>query len=112
MIVKAFGDRGPSDAVRIAMAIRYAVLNGARIIHISAENDQPLDLEQAMIDWATDNGVLVIAAAGSKGAMRPRSRPRGCGACSRWARVIARIAGRNSAVGVGTSTWLLPVSTS
>ena len=66
MIVKAFNQDGRSDSARVALAIRYAVLNGANIIHISAENDRPHEIDQAMVDWATENGVLVVAAAGSK----------------------------------------------
>lgn len=67
MIVKAFDGQGASDPVRVALAIRYAVLNGAAIINLSAENDRPHPVEQAMIDWAASHNVLVVVAAGSHG---------------------------------------------
>jgi subtilisin family serine protease len=77
MIVKAFNAAGKSDAVRVALAIRYAVLNGAKIIHISAESDQPIELDQAMIDWTRKQGVLVVAAAGSRGRDTAKIAPAG-----------------------------------
>lgn len=67
MTLKAADAKGQTDAVRISLAIRYAVTNGAKIIHMSIENSQPTELEQAMVDWANKQGVLVIAASGSKG---------------------------------------------
>ena len=67
MIVKAFDKSGRSDSARVSLAIRYAVLNGANIIHLSAENSEPHEVDQAMIAWAIDKGVLVIAASGSHG---------------------------------------------
>ena len=67
MIVKAADAKGQTDAVRISLAIRYAVTNGAKVIHMSLENSQPTELEQAMIDWANQQGVLVVAASGSRG---------------------------------------------
>jgi subtilisin family serine protease len=89
MVIKAFDKHGHSDAVRVALGIRYAVLNGAKIIHVSAENDQPLELEQAMVDWARNNGVLIVAAAGSRGKDTSKVSPAGLrgvlavGACDR-----------------------------
>lgn len=67
MTIKAFDEQGKSDAARVALGIRYAVLNKARIIHISAESADSSDLDQAMIDWARSKGVLVVAASGSRG---------------------------------------------
>ncbi|QDT97141.1 S8 family peptidase [Gimesia aquarii] len=67
MTIKAFDEQGKSDAARVALGIRYAVLNNAKIIHISAESSGTTDLDQAMIDWARSKGVLVVAASGSRG---------------------------------------------
>lgn len=67
MTIKAFDEQGKSDAARVALGIRYAVLNKAKIIHISAESSGTTDLDQAMIDWARSKGVLVVAASGSRG---------------------------------------------
>ena len=67
MILKVFNEAGQTDSVRVALAIRYAVQQGARIIHVSAEMSPPTRLMREMIDWATSKGVLVIAPSGSNG---------------------------------------------
>jgi Flp pilus assembly secretin CpaC len=67
MILKVFNAAGQTDSVRVALAIRYAVQQGARIIHVSAEMSPPTRLMREMIDWATSKGVLVIAPSGSNG---------------------------------------------
>ncbi|MDP7018429.1 MAG: S8 family serine peptidase [Pirellulaceae bacterium] len=67
MIVKAADEEGKTDGVRLGLGIRYAVNNGANIIHISAEAKPVPKLDQYMIDWAQSKGVLVVAAAGSRG---------------------------------------------
>lgn len=77
MIVKAFDKEGRSDPVRVALGIQYAVRNGAKIVHISAENDKPHPLEQAVVDWARQQGVLFVAAAGSQSKDTARISPAG-----------------------------------
>lgn len=79
MILKAFDKHGRSDPVRVALSVQYAVRNGATIVHISAENDNPQPVERASFEWAMQQGVLVVAAAGSRGrrtsAITPASIP-------------------------------------
>lgn len=49
----------------LAAAVRYAVDHGARIINISLGGPVATDDEKSAIDYARQNGVLVVAAAGN-----------------------------------------------
>ncbi len=65
--IQALDDYGDGYTISVALSIRYAVDQGADIINMSlgAEADDPLVSEQ--IDYATENGVVVVAASGNDG---------------------------------------------
>lgn len=70
MVLKALNKLGGGEYHDVAKAIRYAVSNGAKIINMSFGTyvDDPL-LRQA-IDYAVDNGVVIVGAAGNNGQKR------------------------------------------
>lgn len=65
--IQALDDYGDGYTISVALGIRYAVDQGADIINMSlgADADDPLVSEQ--IDYATQNGVVVVAASGNDG---------------------------------------------
>lgn len=65
--IQALDDYGDGYTVSVALSIRYAVDQGADVINLSlgADADDPLVSEQ--IDYATQNGVVVVAASGNDG---------------------------------------------
>ncbi len=65
--IQVLDDYGDGYTVSVALGIRYAVDQGANIINLSlgADADDPLVSEQ--IDYATQNGVVVVAASGNDG---------------------------------------------
>jgi len=67
MEIKVCGNSGFCWADDIAEGIRYAADNGANIISMSLGGDTPDPQILAAIDYAVENGVLVIAAAGNDG---------------------------------------------
>lgn len=69
--VKVASDIGSCQAPALAQGIIWAVDNGASVINISIEFGEPsLELERA-IDYAWDQGVLTVAAAGNRGSDAP-----------------------------------------
>jgi len=65
MNVKVANDDGFCNAATIAKGILWAVENGANVINISLVINKPsLELEDA-VNYAWDNGVVVVAAAGN-----------------------------------------------
>jgi thermitase len=71
MSIKVADDEGRTGAKVMAEGIRWAVDNGASVINISAEFFEPSpDLEEA-INYAWEQGALVIAAAGNQGNQTP-----------------------------------------
>ncbi|UCB43248.1 MAG: S8 family serine peptidase [Dehalococcoidales bacterium] len=71
MSIKVANDGGRTEAKAMAEGIIWAVENGASVINISAEFSEPsLDLEEA-INYAWEQGALVIAAAGNQGNQLP-----------------------------------------
>jgi thermitase len=71
MNVKVADDAGRSKSSVVAGGIIWATDNGASIINISIEFHEPSgELEQA-INYAWNNGVLVVAAAGNGGSHDP-----------------------------------------
>lgn len=64
MNLKVLGNLGAGSLSTIDDAIRYAVDNGADIINISMVGYYTEDMEKA-IDYAYDNDVLIVAAAGN-----------------------------------------------
>ena len=67
MAIKVCDRRGWCYGDDIAAGIRYAADNGAQIISMSLGGSQMSAQEQSAIDYATEQGVLVIAAAGNSG---------------------------------------------
>ena len=65
--VKVCDRRGSCYGDDISSGIRYATDNGANIISMSIGGDSPDSQVLAAIDYATNNGVLVVAAAGNDG---------------------------------------------
>ncbi|MCX8031779.1 MAG: S8 family serine peptidase [Thermoleophilia bacterium] len=66
-------DQGESDTITLARAMQYAVDNGADVINISfasppTEAKDPPKTLVAAVQYASDRGVLVVAAAGNDGA--------------------------------------------
>lgn len=66
--LQALGDNGEGDTVSVALAIRYAVMHGAKVINLSlgSVGSDPLVAEQ--VDYAYAQGVVVVAAAGNENA--------------------------------------------
>jgi len=67
MVLKAVNDFGTTRASYLAEAIAYAVDNGAQIVNLSVGGPETSAVEQAAIDYAQENGVLVVAASGNEG---------------------------------------------
>jgi hypothetical protein len=67
MVLKAVNNFGTTRASFIAEAIVYAVDNGAKVINISVGGPHSSFMEQAAIEYAQQEGVLVVAAAGNEG---------------------------------------------
>jgi subtilisin family serine protease len=67
MPLKIMNFVGRGRTIRMAEAIYYAVANGARVINLSLGAEQVSAVQQAAIDYAFANGVVVVAAAGNMG---------------------------------------------
>lgn len=67
MVLKAINNFGSSRASFVAEAIAYAVDNGAQVINLSVGGEDASAVEQAALDYAEENGVLVVAASGNEG---------------------------------------------
>jgi subtilisin family serine protease len=69
--VKVVDDRGHYNMSDLVNGIRWAVDNGANIINISlVSEEKSTDLETA-INYAWQNGVVIVAAAGNGGTNKP-----------------------------------------
>ena len=71
MSIKVADDRGITDARIMADGIIQAVQQGASVINISAEFFEPSAELEAAIDFAWEQGALVVAAAGNRGNQLP-----------------------------------------
>ena len=69
--VKVIGAAGTGDGGRIAEGIVWAVDQGARVVNLSIVLDGPEQSVEAAIRYATDRGVVVVAAAGNGGGLEP-----------------------------------------
>ncbi len=67
MVLKGVGNFGTTRPSFIAEAIVYAVDNGAKVINISVGGAHASRMVQAAVDFAHQQGVLVVAAAGNEG---------------------------------------------
>lgn len=67
MPLKIMNFAGRGRTVRLAEAIFYAVRMGARVINLSLGAEITSSVQQAAIDFAADNEVVVVVAAGNFG---------------------------------------------
>lgn len=67
MPLQALGDDGSGWTSKITAAIRYAVDNGAQVINMSLGGGEVDPSMKAAIQYAYDNNVVVVAAAGNCG---------------------------------------------
>lgn len=67
MPLKVLSDNGPGYTSDVAAAIYYAVDNGADVINLSLGGNDPDSVLLAATNYAYDNNVVVVAAAGNCG---------------------------------------------
>ncbi|MEM8883958.1 MAG: S8 family serine peptidase, partial [Planctomycetota bacterium] len=65
--VRALNDDGIGSTSTIAQGIYWAVTQGARVINVSIEMQAETIAVRRAIEFATDSGVLVVAAVGNAG---------------------------------------------
>jgi subtilisin family serine protease len=71
LIIRAGSSSGAFSDVNEAVAIRYAVDHGARIINLSLGGPTTTPVERAAVRYAIARGALIVAAAGDDYANRP-----------------------------------------
>jgi len=71
MNVKVANDRGECRAEAVAAGIVWAVDNGANIINISLELNEPSAALQEAVEYAWNHGAIIITAAGNDGSELP-----------------------------------------
>jgi len=71
MPVKVLGDDGYGTYQRIANGIVYATQNGADVINMSLGGPDPSPIIEDAIEYAVDQGVIVISAAGNDAQEEP-----------------------------------------
>lgn len=69
--IRALNADGVGEIYGVAMAIEYAVANGADVINLSLGTDLQTDLLRDVVRAAAGQGVLVVAAAGNTGSDAP-----------------------------------------
>jgi subtilisin family serine protease len=67
MVLKGVSNFGTTRASWLAEAVVYAVDNGAKILNLSVGGPHESKMEQAALEYARQQGVLVVAAAGNSG---------------------------------------------
>ncbi|MDT7041622.1 S8 family peptidase [Candidatus Nitronereus thalassa] len=67
MPLKIMNVFGRGRAFNVARAIVYAVDHGARVINISIESEHLTKTEQFAVDYAYEQGALIVVAAGNQG---------------------------------------------
>lgn len=65
LVAKVVGRNGNISVEAVAKAIRWAVDRGARVVNLSLGGNLYSELERSAVDYATRNGVVVVAAAGN-----------------------------------------------
>ena len=71
MNVKVADDKGRCQARAVAKGIIWAVNNGASVINISVELEQPSPELEGAINYAWNQGTVIVAAAGNEGSQSP-----------------------------------------
>jgi thermitase len=71
MNVKVADDKGRCQALTVAKGIIWAVNNGASVINISIELEQPSPELEDAINYAWSQGTVIVAAAGNEGSQSP-----------------------------------------
>lgn len=71
MSLRVLDAMGRGDSARVSAAIRYAVDQGARIITLPLSVAEESPAIRGALDWAAEQGVFVVAAAGNDGAPEP-----------------------------------------
>ena len=66
MVLKVVDASGHASGSHVAMAIRYAVDQGAKVIHLSLGGARPTEVEVDALEVAVKQGVLVVSAAGNQ----------------------------------------------
>ncbi len=79
MPLRVLDTEGYGDVFTISRAIRYAWLNGAKVINLSLGSSEESELLQEMIGNAIDKGIVVAAAAGNSGTTIPHNPAAGDG---------------------------------
>lgn len=69
--VKVADDDGRCRASAVAQGIIWAVDNGAQVINVSIEIREPSAELETAVNYAWENGAIVIAAAGNEGSQSP-----------------------------------------
>ena len=71
MPLRVLDTEGYGDVFTISKAIRYAWVNGAKVINLSLGSSEKSELLQEMISTAINNDVVVAAAAGNSNSTMP-----------------------------------------
>ncbi len=71
MPVKVLGDDGSGNTDNVALGIRYAASNGAKVINLSLGSGSPNETIASAIQYATSLGAVVVMASGNSGAAQP-----------------------------------------
>lgn len=71
MPVKVMGAEGHGSSIDIAKGIVWAVDNGADVINLSLGNYEPSFLMEEAVNYAYDNNVVIVAAAGNDNTNQP-----------------------------------------
>lgn len=67
MPIKALEADGTGDEDKLGEGIRYAVDHGAKIVVLSLGLNKPSAYMESVVQYAEDNGVLLVAASGNEG---------------------------------------------
>lgn len=70
-MVKVFNDQGSGTYNSLIQGIYYAVDNGAKVINMSLSGSVSLKELEDAIDYASNQGVIVVSAAGNAGTSTP-----------------------------------------
>jgi len=77
LIAKGMDDNGFGDWNKIVASIQWAVNNGADIINMSlGDMNDPGNMVHDVIKWATEKGVIIVAAAGNDSNSSPARQTR------------------------------------